>query len=899
MPASTFDGQYAWVYEEMGALPLPGPALVIDTRQFENQLEFDPMALLVYLWTEMYDISREMRLQNVERWSNLHTFLGFRKLNMTDTNEYMVHDPRSWKPGQMAERYTGPQLASHLGHLVNELRNQRITCARPDDPNQATVRVIFLVDLADQEPEMAFPQTPLTGRNAEQGQQTSFALAIICAGLLKAWFAHEQGFSADDSQAQNPLQPRPASHTMLQTAAICLNTQISTHAHLLTDVTTVYTLDMLLLVQPYRQDYAYLDLQAQVSHAELLLSALLLHWPQVMLPDIEDLPDPYQAPPATRPLPRPTYILGSAAIEHASRWGKRLWSYGMEAALLMQLLDSTQVEKQGTRLHSQVRDWWTNWRRQVQETLARLAEHLPQLSGLHTLKYFCPPTLFQARLLSDLREQVEVFIARLSPLYREPLPESLGEVLANAPRLVELSQQLEKPPGIAQDTWSTYLESLYAPEREAQVCLLALFLQARGCIPRALRQLQLLEERIALLHNDTSRCDLQALLDEWKRWYIQASERLATLEQNRPRSKRREKNLTLKEGASLAQAARALQQKHDAIISAAVEAHYELALLERAEVTRPYSRRLKELQNLLQNIQTRSRYQRDIASLRLSLGARKPLAAPWQTSNPAILLNRQDQINQQELLRYFEQALDELTRENEPFALKFLAQAALRFLGPEEDAGARMNGRQPEIERPQNEQHALQHLQILEILLVSAFLAVRAGASLAKMEPLLANYRRAVLRFQPEPDQLNQTIQDMEELVRFVSIQKRLYGNDVSATLAWQVPDELPLAALIARQPQDAGLGAMLRSTNLLRYLETSSDQAARIVHTLDSQSIPAGFPHTLQGDETCYLYLPAGWEVDAFEQAMRAQLRSTVQIVRTPNIEKMVYLRIHRIHHF
>jgi hypothetical protein len=898
MPASTFDGQNAWAYEAIGALPLPGPALVIDTRQFENQLDFDPMALLVYLWNEMYDISREMRQQNVESWSNVHTFLGFRKLNRAETDEYLVYDPRSWEPGQLAERYTGPQLASQLGLLVNELRNQRLACARPDDPNQGMVRVIFLVDLADQEPEMAFSQTSFNGRSAGQGLQTSFGLALTCAGLLKAWFAHEQGFAHDESETRDPLQPRPASHTMLQTVAICLNTQTSKHAHLLRDVATVYTLDMLILVQSYRQDYGYLDLQAQVSHAELLLSALLLHWPQAMLPDIEDGPDAHQAPPAYRPFPRPVYILGSAAIEHASRWGKRWWSYGLETALLEKLLDSTEVEKQGM-LHRQVQDWWTNWRTQVQWVLGRLTEHPTPLAALRTLRQMCPPRLSRARSLSDLREQIETFIAGLRPFYREPVPGSLRELLASAPWLVELDQQLQQPPDIPPALWSTYLEHLRAPQREAQVCLLELFLHARGSIPRALRHLQLLEEHIAGLRNDISRCDLQALLDEWNRWYIQTSERLTTLERHRPRSKRQEKHLALKEGASVYQGAQALQQKHDAIISGAVEAYYELALLERADMTRPYLKRLKEVQNLLQHIQKRSRYLRDVASLRLSLGTSKPLVAPWQSTHPAILPNRQDQMNQKELLKYFAQALDELAKENEPFALTFLAQGVLRFLGPQEPMAATTHGRQPEGARSHNDRPALQHLQVLEILLVSAFLATRAGANLATMEPLLANYRRALVRLQPAADQLSQTIQDMEELVRFVSIQKKMYGNDVSSTLAWKVPDELPLAALIAGQPRDGESEALLRSTNLLRYLETSSNEAASIVQKLDQQSTPAGFPDTLRGDEMCYLYLPAGWEVDAFAQALHVQLRSTLQIVRTPNIEKMIYLRVHRIYHF
>lgn len=896
MPSSTFESQQAWSYQEADELPLPGPALVIDTRQFENPLDLDPMALLVYLWGEMYDIARAMRRQHVESWGHVHTFLGFRKLNTAGADDYLVHDPRSWKPGKMAEHYTAAQLTIQLGRLMNELRNQRIARARPSDPSQATVRVIFLVDLADQESEMHGVQAHMAGQSREHERHGSFGLAIRCAGLLKAWAAHEQGLPSDRHGVQELQQPRSPSHAMLETVAICLNTRTSAHYHLLTHIATATALDTLILVQPYRQDYGYLDLQAQVSHAEIILSALLLHWPQAMLPGIEDAPDLRQAAPAHNLLPRPVYILGAAAIEHASRWGERWWSYGLATILLEQLLDSEIVEKQDTRLQRRVHEWWANWRTHVRRTLEGLGESLTQLAGLHTLQRLCQSALFQAHSISDLRQQAEAFMASLRPLYHEARPGSFRELLTSAPYLVELSTQLEKPPGLEQATWNAYLDNLHAPQREVQVCLLALFQQAKGSIPRALRHIQLLEEQAERLRTDIGKCNLQALLDEWNCWYVQVSERLAALEQKRPRQKRREQRLIVQEGARLRTDVQALQRKQDAIIFCAIEAHYALALLECADLTRPYSKRLQELQRLFTEIWKRSRFQRDVAGSRLSLGLSRPLAAPWPQGDPIPLPNRLDQLNQHELLKYFEQAAGEIKKDDGPFALQFLAQATLRFLGPVEET--QTNGHQPDLAHLQNEQHPTEHLQALEILLVGAFLATRAGAKLAKMELLLANYRRAVQQFQPEPGLLSQTIQDMEKVVRFVSVQRNIYGYDASSAIPWRVPDELPLAALIAGQPRDAGLEATLRSTNLLRYLETSSGEATDIVQRLDHQSTLAGFPDTLSGEETCYLYLPAGWEGAVFEHALREQVRSTVQVVRTPNIEKMIYLRIHRIHH-
>ncbi|HEY1350761.1 MAG TPA: hypothetical protein VGF67_14150 [Ktedonobacteraceae bacterium] len=899
MPSSTIDDQNAWSYQEVGGLPLPGPALVIDTRQCENQSDFDPMALLVYLWCEMHDLAREMRQQRVESWGNLHTFLGFRKVNMVAPDEYVVHDPRTWEPGKMAEHTTGAQLTAQLGALVNELRNQRIACTRLQDPNRSMVRVIFLVDLAEQEPEEAGSPAQIAGRHGGPAPYSSFDLAVACAESLKTWCADEQGLYSEHDESLAASPTRAPARAMLETVAVCLNTRTRKHYHLLTDLAAAWALDMLILVQPYRQDYGYLDQEAQLSYAELTLSALLLHWPESMQPGIEDQPDARRTTSAYSLLPRPVYILGSATIEYAARWGERWWSYGLETALLEQLLAKEQVEQQETQLQSQMQDWWENWRQRVRWTLAELAEHLRQCAGLRTLQRFCQPTLFQAHSIAALKEQVEAFMAWLRPFYREPLPGSLRELLDCAPLLVELSQQFGKPPAMPQAAWNAYLDNLHAPQREAQVCLLALFLQAKGSIPRALRHLQLLEERVARLQSASDTCNLRALSDAWERWHVQASDRLDMLAQNRSHSRRREKKLALQECASLFRSVQALQHKQYAIIYSAVEARYELALLKRADVSRPYSKRLKELQQLLETIHQRSGYLRDVAGQRLSLGSSKPLTAPWQQGNPATLHNRLDQLNQRELLTYFEQALDTLEKEHEPFALKFLAQAVLRFAGPAEAVGAQLPGQLSELERSQlGPQPAMQHLQVLEILLVSAFLAVRAGAKTTKMEPLLANYRQAIQQIQPAAGLLSQTIQEMEEVVRFASIQKKMYGSDLSSTVAWRIPDELPLAALLAGQPRDGRLEEMLQSTNLLRYLEASSNEAMGIVQKLDRQSTLAGFPDTLSGDETCYLYLPPGWAGDHFAQAVCAQLRSNVQIVRTPNIEKMIYLRVHRIYH-
>jgi hypothetical protein len=85
-----------------------------------------------------------------------------------------------------------------------------------------------------------------------------------------------------------------------------------------------------------------------------------------------------------------------------------------------------------------------------------------------------------------------------------------------------------------------------------------------------------------------------------------------------------------------------------------------------------------------------------------------------------------------------------------------------------------------------------------------------------------------------------------------------------------------------------------LNPTNLLRFLEKAS--ATDVVLHLDRQCALVGFPDVVSGDETCYLYLPPGLESEAFEQALDQRVRPATQIVHTPNLQKMIYLRVHLV---
>src|SRR5947209_20416122 len=70
-------------YRKFAGIPLPGAAVVIDVR--ENS-EYD-IPLLQYLASEVEDLAREMRLNQVPRWRHFGKCIDFLKLAVLSPSE--------------------------------------------------------------------------------------------------------------------------------------------------------------------------------------------------------------------------------------------------------------------------------------------------------------------------------------------------------------------------------------------------------------------------------------------------------------------------------------------------------------------------------------------------------------------------------------------------------------------------------------------------------------------------------------------------------------------------------------------------------------------------------------------------------------------------------------------
>src|SRR5947208_3534170 len=77
MPLYQRDGHWGEnLYREFAALPLPGPAVVIDVRHKAD----DEGRLICYLAVELEDLTTEMRLNQVHYWRHLAECIDFLKV---------------------------------------------------------------------------------------------------------------------------------------------------------------------------------------------------------------------------------------------------------------------------------------------------------------------------------------------------------------------------------------------------------------------------------------------------------------------------------------------------------------------------------------------------------------------------------------------------------------------------------------------------------------------------------------------------------------------------------------------------------------------------------------------------------------------------------------------------
>ncbi|MEO8972484.1 MAG: hypothetical protein ABI406_12885 [Ktedonobacteraceae bacterium] len=489
-------------FHELLTLPLPGAAVVIDVRD-ERYCDDHDTPLIEYLAIELEDLAAEMKLNQVPRWRHLADCIEFLRIEETphktekfeflspeDTQMHAVRDDHvdfklTTRVGKQIPIQGREDLAKTIGRdYIDRVRNQFINAIKDTgadeqqlnmphvDPEQPTVRVFFLTDMED---------------------KGSLVRASEYAQWLKVWMDQQHG-----------IRTFSRAHR-ISTVAICMNAPANGQEELLQELggplwsawprsaLMPYTaLDMVILVQTYRDDGAYIGGETQIYQVELILYTLILHWPELFTKtdwETRDDPDGKQL------LPWPTYTIGISALEYSARWVARWLDYGLTNKALELMRDAGKVDREALVLRSSVRHWLNEWWQAVQAAVPTvLYGVVPGIDGLDRLQSLARSSPFRSGSLRRAQGEFQHFSGEVRQLYASSGSVTLQRTLDNAPFMLDFVKQRTSNPDYKsvemQQTSAQLTELDIRVQRFVDVC----FQGAWGAIPRARNQIAALRE---------------------------------------------------------------------------------------------------------------------------------------------------------------------------------------------------------------------------------------------------------------------------------------------------------------------------------------------------------------------------------------------------------------------
>ncbi len=830
------------------ALPLPGSAVVIDVRQTSD------LRLIWYLATEVEDLAREMRLDQAYQWRLLAECIDFLKLDILGP-EPVPNSSSSFViktgDGDTLPMLGNNELARHIGkNYINRVRNSRIKAindgeqAETVSPEQSTVRVFFLADLNEEE---------------------SFSRAVIYGQWLKEWCNDDAG------------PTRIGRNERIETVVICMNAAPHRHSNLLTDLDSLTALDTVILLQTYRDDDGYIDEEAQIYQAELLLYTLLLHWPESLEQRIDDMLS--DALDGKKTLPRSTYIVGISAFEYSARWGVRWLDYGLAAKIIEILSDSQEVQREDKQLQFEVETWWKDWWQRLQAIVpASLTMVLSTLQALDQLQRLMVASNFRHNSPNSLLQSLVDFRQQVAWLYTGASGPTLQLALDSAPLIPsQLKQSYEKTSWGGDDNSpaSEIYHMLSELQTQAQLFLLPLFHNAHGALPRALRQLAALSTHTNKLRQIVqSPPNLHEYRNEFEKQAEEAQKHLDRLLQARRWSLRSRKELQ--------------RERINIHLELCDTMQIHLAKVREAIL---YQERLDRLGKDLNAAQKQAVRQQDISNERLKFSLGGTQAATSRGQNWRNLNSRKDLLKWNAITESFLQSCSEL-RSN-PILMDLLAEMLLRRLGAQKSL---LNGQDHRnghyianySEQDKNEEY----FQAISTALVSALLTAKIGnGELTDILPLLNQYTQMKHLYLLEPSVLDSDVLDVRDAVKEVMLEQAIHGSkSTNFAKKRDLPAEFVLSAWVASQhATNPSLTEALDSRSILVYMGDRNNNPSQMLKDLGKQNKLVGFPDERAGDDHFYLLLPSSETSDAFLKEIDFTQMAQIYPIRFPDTEKLV----------
>ena len=904
-----YEGSGFWAekyYQALTELHLPGPSVVIDVRQGSDH---DP-PLIWNLEAEIDDLTAEMQLNRIPRWRHLNECIDLLKLTpfRADQPVKNVTDFVLTLSNDQHKTLTGPEaLVEELGRYhLDRVRNNRIGAAREKNkegledqsiaahPEQATVRVFFIVDADDKD---------------------SLVSATTYAKWLKQWNHEyeEDGRSGRDRR--------------INTLAICLNTDPHRHHPLVLAkylgqaASTNPALDTVILIHTYSDDEAYLGQDMQAYQVEsILYILLLLSLDSISNSDAEMIQDSHPSPyvysdeyASPLSVPWSVYIMGVSSLEYSARWAARWLDYGLVAKIIKIMQDTEEVyqEERLGRVRRTVREKLLYWQQGVNELVPELLTGtIPELQVIAELQSYIATLLLQRKQHLSL-EDFDTFCQQILLLYT-----GNGNTLENALEASSLifselkKDYLQVPKDDLDTPTHQSYQRLLALKVQAAQLPATLFQGARGMLPRVLQQMVTLKDTITeLSQRSENPPDMRELREQFRQ---QAKQERRYLEQV-------QKGQGWLLGRKQRQQSEAIMRRLTELIHTHIEQVCEviglriaLTLLQEAGLYDPtgkiclYHQRIKHFADVLGKAQVQASLQQERAYERLKLSLSETQVGISQNLTWLSLTSRKDLLNWEQVVESFEQLYAVL--ESTPTSLNLLAEWLLRLLGAEKPLTitqqylSKIATQRQRLLLEANEEVKIQ-LQALSTILVNILLLLDIiSFDITAIQPLLNQYIDLKDRSSQEPSALESNILGLQRIVKDGMLAQAMRSsqpgaNSANFTLKHDLPIEQVLAAWVNSQYASAPLlPEVLERDGILSRLFKSKITAAQALDDLRERNRVLGYREPMMGEDRFYLLLPPGEAGSDFLKELELLYSAQIHPVRFPDVEKLIYLHIHQL---
>lgn len=475
----TEDGSWDVTFQQrLAGLPLPDSALVIDVRSPSNYT----YPLLWNLATDIEDLATQMRLQGIPQWEYLETCIDFLQVDTEETR-----GQHSIRLESRSDTMTFESIAA-LAAKVNDKHIQRVFSNRNNAPHmrndnssgertgpqQSAVRVFFLIDM-------------------KKDAGISFQHAVQYAQALKDHVRAEY-----DPQRIGHDEP-------ISIYAVCMNADLNRREPLFERYSQFKrAFDIMILIQEHRDDGTQLYNEYQAYAVEQILYGLLLASPGEIADEQNTIDDEdlgqhlmrYEEEEAA--FSCIIYSIGISSIAYSARWGQRWISYGLTTKLIDLIEDTQEAANSETLLKEPGKEqsWLDEWQDRALAVLpGTLPVLLPELADAFQRPTFADAPALGKTLeyLQHLPQQTEQWYGAAAQLEFTDAIEQIAhlpELIANSVReRNKRSREVRTP---ADDA----LYATVALQDQAQSCVVSLFRGARGGLPRALLQLDMLSAKL-------------------------------------------------------------------------------------------------------------------------------------------------------------------------------------------------------------------------------------------------------------------------------------------------------------------------------------------------------------------------------------------------------------------